>query len=247
MPWKVKRLLKLSRWLLLLIPLSYLHWIPRDYIDRSWYDLTHHNSYIANKEQLEALLKTWQRLKANELPKAYLEDTHLSASKFTGIKNNTHYYLLQKKDVYCRVVGNVRIRDLMSRDEYYQGAFLFSADTLYWGIDKRILIRLLDLQDLLEEKGYDRDAFWVRHGHRHPRYNKEVGGAGKSRHLYGDAIDLVIKDINQDGRYTPDDKDIVLDLCEKYIIKNQGGIGRYPWSKTVHIDLRGKRARWDSY
>lgn len=247
MSWKVKRLLKLSRWLLLLLPLSYLHWIPRDYIDRSWYDLTHNNSYIANKEQLEDLLKNWTSLKGNQLPKAYLKDTHLSSSKFTAIRNNTHYYLLEKKDVYRRVVGNVRIRDLMPRDEYYKGAFLFSADTLYWGIDKRILRRLLDLQDLLEKKGYDRDAFWVRHGHRHPRYNEEVGGAGKSRHLYGDAIDLVIKDINQDGRYTPDDKDIVLGLCERYIIKNRGGIGRYPWSKTVHIDLRGKRARWDSY
>lgn len=247
MPQNLKRLLKRSPWLLLLLPFSYLHWFPRDYIDRAVYDLSHPNTYVATKKQLDELLQDSPRVKGSQLPASYLQDTYLNEPTFGSIKKNTSYYILHKKDVYRRIVGQIRVRDLMPRDEYYQRAFLFSQDSLYWGIDKRILSRLLDLQDLLEEKGYDRDAFWVRHGHRHPRYNEEVGGAGKSRHLYGDAIDLVIKDINQDGRYTPDDKDIVLDLCEKFIIKNQGGIGRYPWSRTVHIDLRGRRARWDSY
>lgn len=247
MPQALKRLLKRSRWLLLLLSLAYLHWLPRDYVDRVVYDLFHPNPYIATQKQLDEILQELPKVKGSQLPPYYLKETYLNEPSFRSIKRNTSYYILSKKDVYRRIIGQVRVRDLMPRDEYYQSTFLFSRDTLYWGIDKRILHRLLDLQDLLAEKGYDRDAFWVRHGHRHPRYNEEVGGARKSRHLYGDAIDLVIKDINQDGKYTKDDKDIVLDLCEKYIIKNQGGIGRYPWSRTVHIDLRGRRARWDSY
>jgi hypothetical protein len=39
----------------------------------------------------------------------------------------------------------------------------------------------------------------------------------------------------------------VLDLLEKEIIKSSGGIGRYPGTRAVHFDVRGYKARWDSY
>lgn len=58
---------------------------------------------------------------------------------------------------------------------------------------------------------------------------------------------MVIKDVNQDGQYTDDDKQLVIDLLERKIIKNQGGIGKYPGTRVVHMDVRGYKARWDSY
>ena len=49
-------------------------------------------------------------------------------------------------------------------------------------INKKILYKLLELQDILEEKGYDKYAFIIRRGHRTPKYNTDIGGA--SRRIY---------------------------------------------------------------
>lgn len=244
-----KRTLKKGILFLLIIAVltAYLHWYTRDFIDQIIYDIVFSNAYISSKKDIDNALGSWEQIKGTALPKALKSYSLLDKEEYKNTLASSRYYVLLKKDVYRKVVGNVRVRDLMTRDKYYQRSFLFSSDTLYWGIDKRILYKVLALQDALEKQGYDRDAFWIRYGHRHPQYNLKVGGASRSRHLRGDAVDLVIKDINQDGRYTKKDKDIVLDLCEKQIIGKQGGIGRYPWSRTVHIDVRGKRARWDSY
>ncbi|MEL6669954.1 MAG: hypothetical protein AAFP08_13345, partial [Bacteroidota bacterium] len=80
-----------------------------------------------------------------------------------------------------------------------------------------------------------------------PKENASAGGASLSRHILGQAIDMLIGDINRDGRYTDIDKQIVLDIANQDIIGDRGGIGRYPGTRTVHIDVRGYRARWDSY
>ncbi len=244
-----KRTLKKGILFLLIIAVltSYLHWYTRDFIDQIIYDIVFSNAYISSKKDIDNALGSWEQIKGTALPKALKSYSLLDKEEYKNTLASSRYYVLLKKDVYRKVVGHVRVKDLMTRDKYYQRSFLFSSDTLYWGIDKRILYKVLALQDALEKQGYDRDAFWIRYGHRHPQYNLKVGGASRSRHLRGDAVDLVIKDINQDGRYTKKDKDIVLDLCEKQIIGKQGGIGRYPWSRTVHIDVRGTRARWDSY
>lgn len=244
-----KRTLKKGILFLLIIAVltSYLHWYTRDFIDQTIYDIVFSNAYISSKKDIDNALGSWEQIKGTALPKALKSYSLLDKEEYKNTLASSRYYVLLKKDVYRKVVGHVRVKDLMTRDKYYRRSFLFSSDTLYWGIDKRILYKVLALQDALEKQGYDRDAFWIRYGHRHPQYNLKVGGASRSRHLQGDAVDLVIKDINQDGRYTKKDKDIVLDLCEKQIIGKQGGIGRYPWSRTVHIDVRGKRARWDSY
>jgi len=51
----------------------------------------------------------------------------------------------------------------------------------------------------------------------------------------------------KDGKSTKEDKDIVLDTLEKKVIKNEGGLGSYPGTQSVHYDVRGVRARWDSF
>jgi uncharacterized protein YcbK (DUF882 family) len=75
--------------------------------------------------------------------------------------------------------------------------------------------------------------------------NEAVNGVENSRHILGQAIDIVIGDINRDGGYTVEDKQIVLDILEDKVIRNAGGVGRYPGTRTVHFDTRGFRARWD--
>jgi len=34
---------------------------------------------------------------------------------------------------------------------------------------------------------------------------------------------------------------------EKKVIKNEDGLGLYPGTQSVHYDVRGVRARWDSF
>ncbi|MEM6723537.1 MAG: D-Ala-D-Ala carboxypeptidase family metallohydrolase [Bacteroidota bacterium] len=114
-------------------------------------------------------------------------------------------------------------------------------------IDEKLLFAIQELQAELTAKDHDPKAFTIRSGHRHPKRNEEVKGAKVSRHIKGQAVDLIIGDINQDGQYTPEDKQIVLDIVNKKVIGNFGGVGRYPGTRTVHIDVRGFRARWDSY
>ena len=76
------------------------------------------------------------------------------------------------------------------------------------------------------------------------------GAAPKSRHLVGDAIDFVVFDINNDGNSDSKDVDLVYNLLDKQIIKDQGGIGTYKGKNNffnkqmIHIDCRGFRARW---
>ena len=65
--------------------------------------------------------------------------------------------------------------------------------------------------------------------------------------IVGEALDLRINDINDDGRRTQADKQIVLDLLEQHIIKDKGGIGKYPGTMSVHFDVRGYKARWDRH
>jgi uncharacterized protein YcbK (DUF882 family) len=119
--------------------------------------------------------------------------------------------------------------------------------TYYSCIDKRVLIKFLELMHTLNKEGYNSSAIKLRSGHRHPKRNYYIGGASQSRHIYGEAIDIRVGDINKDGSSNKKDKQIVLDILEKKIIGNSGGIGLYPGTKAVHFDVRGHRARWNTY
>jgi uncharacterized protein YcbK (DUF882 family) len=91
----------------------------------------------------------------------------------------------------------------------------------------------------------------VTSGYRTPIHNRAVeGAAGDSRHQYGDAADLAI-DADGDGRYTALDSRIVAMAVEKVERTHPelvGGLGVYTSARHrtsyVHIDTRGRRARW---
>jgi len=64
-------------------------------------------------------------------------------------------------------------------------------------------------------------------------HNADVGGAEKSQHLLGRAMDIDIEDISP--------KELYAFLNKKY--PDKYGIGLYNWG--VHIDTRDYKARWD--
>lgn len=67
------------------------------------------------------------------------------------------------------------------------------------------------------------------------QHNKKVGGVPDSQHVYGKAADIVVQGMS------PQD---VLRAAEGIDVFERGGIGVY--DTFVHVDVRGKRARWDN-
>ena len=75
------------------------------------------------------------------------------------------------------------------------------------------------------------------------------GAARNSQHLRGNALDIMVMDVNNDRVMDQRDVQIVVKILEQ-MIGDEGGIGTYTsekwlWNRQmVHIDCRGKRARW---
>ena len=81
--------------------------------------------------------------------------------------------------------------------------------------------------------------------------NKLSGAASRSQHLVGNAIDIIVLDVNQDGTANKKDVDLVYNILNERIIKNKGGIGTYKNEneffsrQMIHFDCRGVSARWN--
>lgn len=90
-----------------------------------------------------------------------------------------------------------------------------------------------NLQVLREEAGV---PLAINSGYRCEKHNKAVGGSPNSQHVQGTAVDIrplggmSLKDLCQ--------------LAEKIPGFASGGIGYYPISGFIHLDVRGTPARW---
>ncbi len=134
---------------------------------------------------------------------------------------------------------------------------LIAATLLYTssliGVDKETINAYRSLKAELTDLGY-KPRMFVISGRRYQLDNKILatfGGASrKSRHMRGQAIDVVVLDINQDGVADRKDVEIVYGILDRKIIGNSGGVGTYKNEsdffsrQMVHFDLRGHHARW---
>jgi hypothetical protein len=211
------------------------------------YDYTTKQTIVTQPEKIKDILNSFPTIPFSQLKKEYLTKTKYDKKKYNGLAKGSKLLIIRGKDVFKYIVGSCRIKDFLPKDDfYYENIYaLGEGKEVYWMVDEKVLFKLLDLQNLLNKNGYNESGFSIVNGFRHPAYNEEVGGASLSRHLKGQALDLQIGDINNDGYETQKDKTIILDFLEKEIIKDQGGIGRYPGTMSVHFDVRGYRARWD--
>lgn len=90
------------------------------------------------------------------------------------------------------------------------------------------------LVDILQKiRDYYGKAVNINSGYRTPSYNKKVGGATYSQHLYGTAADIRITGVKP--------KDLAAYI--ETLMPNKGGIGIY--SSFVHVDVREIKARWN--
>ena len=241
---------KLLTYLLIISASIFLLWKKTNLPEKfhEWqYDLTHKQAIITQSEKVKSILNSFPTIPFSQLKKEYLSKTKYEEKKYKNLAKGSNLLIIKGKDVFKFIVGSFRIKDFLPKDDYYYENIdaLGEGKNVYWMVDEKLLLKLLALQNVLFENGYNETGFTIVNGFRHPAYNEKVGGASLSRHLKGQALDLQIGDINNDGYANQKDKTIVLDFLENKIIKNEGGIGKYPGTMSVHFDVRGYRARWD--
>ncbi len=142
---------------------------------------------------------------------------------------------------------HLKVRDFITHD----------AQTMwprYVAIDPRVLDKIeLVMVELARRRGEKSIDFKieVHSGFRTPLHNSVVEGSARdSRHLYGDAADVVI-DADGDGRMTIFDAyrvESAVEWVERTHPELAGGLGVYSSSRFskpyCHIDARGERKRW---
>jgi hypothetical protein len=132
----------------------------------------------------------------------------------------------------------------------------------YLVLNDNLLLKLELILSEVNARGYRCDTFHVMSGYRTPYYNEAIGNVKYSRHIYGGAADIFIDenpkdemmdDLNHDGKIDYKDAAVIYEIIDKLYGESfyqgfVGGLARY--KKTVnhgpfvHIDVRGRRARW---
>jgi uncharacterized protein YcbK (DUF882 family) len=77
----------------------------------------------------------------------------------------------------------------------------------------------------------------INSGYRSEAHNAKIGGEKDSKHLLGQAADVVVHGVS------PDDVYEAIDFLIENKMMKQGGLGRY--DTFTHYDIRGRKARWD--
>lgn len=132
----------------------------------------------------------------------------------------------------------------------------------YIVLQEILLLKLELILEKLNESGYQCNTFYILSGYRTPYYNKKIGNVAYSRHIWGGAADIFIDenpkdgymdDLNKDGIINYNDAQVIYDFIDSMYGKPWyelfiGGLGHYKKTSShgpfVHVDVRGKRARW---
>ena len=156
---------------------------------------------------------------------------------------------IREKDVDLPISKHLKVGDFLNHDQQ-------ETWPRYAAVSPRLLDKIeLVISELARWHGGTTDdvklALDVHSGFRAPDHNRQIARAARdSQHQYGDAADVAI-DANGDGQYTSIDSRMVglaVEIVELRHPDLVGGLGIYTSGHTrttyVHIDARGKRARW---
>lgn len=200
---------------------------------------------VLELSQIDSILNTLATINYSDLDPTYIAYSASDRSEYVSLLRGKSYFIIRGEQIFSPIVGKHTIQIFLCTDGYYARNLREPKANFkqYWLIDRKLLYAILDIINYLEQNGYDGNAFLVRESHRHPKYNGLKGGAKQSLHIQGKEADLVAEDVNNDGEINQKDKDILLKACQ-FVIGNKGGVGLYPTTMTVHIDVRGYSARW---
>ena len=123
----------------------------------------------------------------------------------------------------------------------------------FYPANSNVNYKLYLIKNEISKRGYTNNWFIIS-GKRHSWYNKILlNSSKKSYHLKGDAIDIYVLDIDNDGIF--DSKDIqIIESANKEVELNHpeliGALGTYTnkgyFSKhMIHIDTRGYKKRYN--
>jgi uncharacterized protein YcbK (DUF882 family) len=176
-----------------------------------------------------------------------------------------------KKSPYAAPSGFIKVTSKTAKrrvSEHFDfGDFLTKDQSKLWPkylvLDPRLLDKLELTIEELHAMGHKVNGLHVMSGFRTPEYNdQDLGPSARSaisRHMYGDAADVYpdddgddrMDDLDHDGKVDLRDARILAKAAEEVEKKFPalvGGIAIYPATAIhgpfVHIDTRGKRARW---
>ena len=212
------------------------------------YDKQTQQPPVTRHSQLDSVMDGLTKIAFKDLPQDYLHAVGIEGTWATALRKKT-WFRLERQDLFPFVVHQYRIGDFVPHDSIFKAQIEHPQpdDVQYWCMDRRVLHKLLDLLTAMPGMGLDPSQITINHGFRHPKLNVQVKGAKKSRHQWGEAIDLKIGDVNHDGVRDSADKGPLIRILDQKIIASGGGVGRYPGTDVIHLDVRGFRARWDSY
>ncbi len=207
------------------------------------------DSLVQQKEILtyngiDSVLNTFEKILFENLPTDYISFAGYDKWYKSAEMKGKLFYKISGSDTLKTLVGHFTIGDFLPKDDVHYKNQRGVGTLNYLSLDTSVIHRLLDLILLLREKKYS-DALLIKDGFRYPSFNMRTGGVINSQHQYGNAIDIAIGDVNNDGKYNENiDKKIVIDLFDQKILKNKGGVGYYTGTNVVHFDTRVKYARW---
>lgn len=236
----------LLSWAIILLATQF-NWKVRDFWVELKFKYLNTNTQVEEQGKIDSILAQFQTITYEQLDDEYLKSTKSNRPKYAKMLKTAIYYEVPRDAFNQFIVGRTRIKDYLCKDQYYKKAILGKQKSVYWLIDKKLLYKTLELQKTLKQEGYNPNGFKVISAHREPRYNEKIKGAGRSKHVLGQAVDARTRDVNNDGRTNRRDKEILLKILDKKIIKEKGGIGKYPGTLSIHYDVRGNKARWDNY
>lgn len=203
------------------------------------YDLLNKNEVIYKYEEAKKILTPYPKIKQRDLPLAI-------RSSFQA-KLEGNFYEIPYNDVYKKICLNSRINTFLSKENQLSRYSFIKEQKVYVYINEELLRSFFKLLEKLQSLNYNSSGIVITSAFRSSIRNDRVGGAPQSQHLKGKAFDLQIGDINNDGKANQVDKKIVYDILDQEIIKYKGGLGFYPGTMIIHMDVRGKRARWNNY
>jgi hypothetical protein len=154
--------------------------------------------------------------------------------------------------------------DILVSPHFTVGQFLCKqpGDPKYVALSRYLVAKLEAILEGSNAAGYTASTLHVISGFRTPWYNRSIGNQTVySRHLWGGAADIFLDadedgtmdDLNGDGRSTIADAQILREIAEQVDRSESpgtrpGGLGAYRRNSVrgpfVHVDARGRAARW---